>query len=150
MGLRNNNLWNIKKPGKDRWLGTIDHDGRGHAVYDDPVFSGRAFLRELRADQRNGKNTLRQICADYAPASDMQGSIPGNDQNDPLAYAKYLGKRLKVGIDEPLDLFLPDGTIRRKEFTKELMRSMGKYECGNTVEFPDEFLERCILYYYST
>jgi hypothetical protein len=80
---RKNNPGNLRDPktGQYREFATFD-EGR------------RALEADLAAKVRKYPNwTLLQIMERYAPAS---------DNNDPLAYAKYIAKRLDVAVTDTL------------------------------------------------
>lgn len=103
-------------------------DKRGHAIFLRVEDGIRAAFCTLSKKSRNGKNTLRAICADWAPKNDTVGSIPGGKQNDPIAYAQYVSDWLQVGIDSPLDLFEKNGRINNLDDAVTLFYGMSSYE----------------------
>lgn len=121
---KNNNPLNIKAAG-DAWKGMLGTDARGHAIFQYPAFGIRAAARTLQAKQDNGKRTLRQICRDWAPATDTIGSLAGRPSNTPDACADYLARRLLFAPDEPLPQFEED-----VELLVRLTRHMARWELG--------------------
>ena len=129
---RNNNPGNLKNDPDDPWNGTIGQDDRGHAIFEDVVHGVRAMAKTILAKWNNGYNTLIEMIGDpehgWAPASDTQGSIPGNPPNDPVEYATTVGAWLSIGIDAVMPLGEDDG--QRRDFLIGLCRSIIHYEAG--------------------
>jgi len=119
----NKNPLNIK--GREKWAGKIGNDSRGHCIFSDPAYGIRAGMRTLQSKWKNCKTTLADICADWAPVSDTQGSIAGRPANDPGDYARYVAERVWIGDHAAL----PDPMVDTIIWTR-IVRAMAKYEMG--------------------
>lgn len=74
-GLRNNNPGNIRfiTPQSRAWNGQIGDDGGGYGVYSSMDLGIRATGRQLlKYYETNGLDTIREIIAKWAPASENQ------------------------------------------------------------------------------
>ena len=127
LGLDDRNYWNVKPNNlADPWEGTVGYDDFGHAIFIDPIYSGRAAIRTLAQKIKNGLTTLLQIMESYAPR---------DDGNDPAGYAKFLADRLseKIGdrftVDQELALFHDDGRIKSPHLLRALLEAMAEMEC---------------------
>jgi hypothetical protein len=147
VGLVNNNPFNMKQV-PQIWDGSAPDnptDGAGHARFLDKVFSGRCFLRTICVYSRKGTRSLRQICGKYAPVNDPKAS------NDPDAYARFVGNRLGIGIDQPLDIFDAQGRVRdgaaMRERVMEGMRAVVEMECYKGYCLPKEYYLSVIALY---
>ena len=108
------NPWNVKQvTPPDKWVGSEGQDNRGHAKFIAPHFAGRAalhlFNRHWHDDldnQRPGLRTLNGLMGDeergWCPASDTQGSIPGNPQNNPSQVATFIADHIAFNPDADL------------------------------------------------
>ncbi len=121
----NKNPLNIKQVSPDAWAHSVGADGRGHAIFADPAHGVRAAMRSLQRKWDNGKRTLIQIIADWAPASDTVGSIAGGAQNDPIDYARYVAARAGCGVGE--SLLSP---ASNPHLWLRIVRAMAYYEMG--------------------
>jgi hypothetical protein len=90
----------------------------------------RAMVRTLAAKAANGKTSIGQICADWAPSSDTIGSIKGNAPNSPQEYARFIGRSVMCEPSFSLELFGAGGTILKLDLLIGLIRAMDRYENG--------------------
>lgn len=128
-GQRNKNPLNVK--GSDNWRGVVGRDGRGHCIFSDPAYGWRAALITLRTYYMTHKlRSIYAILSRWAPVSDTIGSIPGAPSNSPSAYAKFVAKRMGVGINDKLPLFDRRGKIKDGVILRELVKAMAVYENG--------------------
>lgn len=114
--IRFNNYWCMKSVG---WEGEVGKDARGHAIFNDPVFSARAVARQFRTWWfRDGKRTAFQIMSTYAPPDDCVGSVgkPPNCKYGPNPteiYAARVAESIRKGPNDSLDLFDASGKLNR-------------------------------------
>jgi hypothetical protein len=91
----NNNPGNITKSGEAESYGAYAGKGNGgFAIFPDYATGFAAILSFLRKRQ---EKTISQMMAIYAPPDD--GKNPMLKGNDPVAYARAIGKKLGVGVD---------------------------------------------------
>lgn len=149
MGLKSKNPLNVKQTRPhDPWRGTIGVDSRGHVQFDDEIFGIRAAVRTLAAKYNKGKVTIAAIIADWAPASDTIGSIPGNPQNDPGEYAAFVAERMGWAVDVRLGLFEPSGRTRWPGLLIDMLEAMIEYENGVGTHLPMSKILHGIAEYY--
>ena len=102
----NKNFLNIKNDQFNPWddvNGPSRTDSRGHAIFADPAYGIRAAMRSLQKKWLNGKRTIAELCADWAPSDDTLGSIPGGQQfNDPEEYASFVSMGCGIDTNEPI------------------------------------------------
>lgn len=112
-GVRNNNPGNIVKS-ETPWVGeVVGHDPK-YASFESPEAGIRALGKTLLTYQdKHGLNTVQQIVARWAPAS----------ENNPATYAKTVATAMGVAPDAPLDL-------RDKDTLTKLATSMIRVENG--------------------
>lgn len=120
----------VKNARGNPWQGSEGSDDRGHARFVHPSFGCRAVIRTLASKYLNGKQSIKKIIEDWAPASDTQGSIPGNPPNNPVAYADAVAKWLDRRPEQDLYLFKPDGAVESLDMLIELARCIEQYEAG--------------------
>lgn len=134
---RINNYWCVKTPGADTWNGQIGEDDRGHAQFDHPTYSARAFVRLMHTYRfKHGVTSLRGIVYRYAPPGDCIGSnrdprtgLCPDGANSPSAYAWWVAEALGVGLDEPLPLFVDERTVNA-DWMAALAVNMAAFEMG--------------------
>lgn len=136
----------------DQWKGMIGVDARGHAIFLTMQNGIRAAVRVLAQKARNGKNSIVAICADWAPADDTIGSIPGAPANDPDEYAHYVAMVMEASTDAPLGIFGANGTILDYMRLVTLIIAMSQFEnshwspkvseiLGGIAEYQADFVE---------
>jgi hypothetical protein len=145
VGIRNNNYLNVKNKKSDPWK---DADGKpsrtdpnGHAAFSIPAWGVRAGILQLRAyflKHSPKRQTINDIISEWAPADDTEGSIEGTPQNDPSAYAKFVAKRMDLGVNDKLALFNSDGTVDDAGQLRALFYAMAANEIGNNFKVPDD------------
>lgn len=115
---------------EDPWRGSTPEimDLRGHAIFTEIRYGIRAAVYTLWKKSRNGKSTLASVCADWAPSSDTQGSIPGGKANDPKSYANYVAESLGIRAETPLDIFSRNGAINDYDRLISVIIFMSLYE----------------------
>ena len=117
VGFENNNPCNVKKLHKGKWWGQKGVDCQGHVIFEHYAYGLRAAARNLISYQtKHKKKTLRQIFARYTKT-----------KKDQIAYAKFVAKRLHVGVDQEIDA---------KQYMPELLKSIVLYENGKQ-PYPD-------------
>jgi len=145
-GVRNNNPFNVKKPGSDVWVGTVAYDERGHVIFSDPAYGVRAVLRDLMNKEKAGLKCLYDIFERYAPISDTQGSIQGRPANDPQGYAEYVAGKMGVAPSETLDLFEGSNPTDWPKLCK-MLKAMGRMENGSLWVIDNDVLNRGLIYF---
>jgi hypothetical protein len=149
----NRNWWNMKQLGKGQdgpWLGSLGSDAVGHAIFVHELYSARAALMDLSHDiVLDGQRTLAALFAEYAPASDTQGSIPGGLRNDPNDEAVFVARRAGIAITTPIVLFdakrhLLDDS---RELSAKILRAMAQYEIAAGWVVPDDLLNNAMVLY---
>lgn len=127
--IRNNNPLNVKGSPTNMWEGSYEIDAAGHARFIARSWGIRAAVRSIVRKYANGKRNLMEIIADWAPASDTQGSIPGRAQNQPGRYAAYVAEEMGIAIYD--DLMLARGgqlSIDALPRLLRMMSAMARYE----------------------
>lgn len=109
-GYRNNNPGNIRFIARNPWDGQIGNDG-GYGVYESMLKGTRALGRQLRAYEKRGLRTVRDIIATWAP----------NSENNTYAYVADVAGQL--GID-------PGEEFAVSQSLPELARAIAKHENG--------------------
>lgn len=143
-GIRNRNLMNVKN-GSDPWKYGIGTDSRGHVIFPSYAKGLRAAIIDLRSKfVRRGLKTLMDIMKRYAPDDDTVGSIAGNPQNDPAAYARFVAQRAGVTATEKLTIFREDGSIWNRRQLKTVVEAMVRYENGFDIPIPDSVFDEAI------
>jgi hypothetical protein len=82
-----------------------------------PFYGIRAMVIDIMGDVHGGLNTPAKLMSSYAPA--------GDEQNDPLAYAQYVAKRLGIKIEDRITT----------DHACELSKAITRFENG--VEGPE-------------
>lgn len=146
IGLNARNPVNIKQPTvnvEGWWKGSIGRDAAGHAIFLREEYAFRAFCIEICGDEnKRGKNTLRELAADYAPKNDEKAD------NDPVAWATFVANRLDImSIDQELDLFAPNGRPTSVDFLVLVIAAVIEIEQYNGCEFPVETIRSGIAMY---
>jgi len=96
--MRNNNPGNIEDgPFAQSLPGYAGSDGR-FAIFTDPKAGSSAQVALLGSYGRRGIKTVQDAISRWAPAS---------DNNDPVAYAKFVAQRLGVSPNQEIDLTDP-------------------------------------------
>lgn len=98
-GVRNNNPGNIRRS-RNLWDGmtVLNEPDSEYCQFTSPEFGIRAMGKLLGAYQDSHHlDTIRQIIGRWAPPS----------ENESLAYAVAVGHRMKLGIDERVDIHDP-------------------------------------------
>ena len=112
IGIANNNPCNVKNRG---WVGQIGSDKQGHAIFSHYTYGLRAAAITLIKFQKVHKlKTLRSMMKRYSEGGQIE-------------YARYLGKRLGIGIDEEFDVL---------SVMPEMLKAIVKYETGEQ-PYPD-------------
>jgi len=52
IGIKNNNPGNLKKPGGETWMGTLDYDDQGYVIFADVFYGTRALYKNFQTRQR--------------------------------------------------------------------------------------------------
>lgn len=142
LGINNKNVFNVKQPTIDMagwWLGSVDRDAKGHAVFADVIYSVRAAVRQLSQYQvRDGKKTLTEMFQIYAPIS---------DGNDPDSYAKYVASKVGIQADTRLLLFFENGMVANWPFLISTLRGMLGMEIFDGFDLAEETLRAGIAFY---
>lgn len=125
-----NNPLNVKQ-GATPWKGSTGANGVGTAIFPDPVLGVRAAMRTLHSKWLRGKINLAEIIADWAPADDTQGSLPGHPPNDPARYAAYVAGRVGYSSTEAL----PNPSTDPLTWA-HIIRVMAHYEMGEDCHWP--------------
>lgn len=109
-GYRNNNPGNLRFIVRNPWNGQLRDDG-GYAVYSSPELGTRALGKQLLKYAREGRRTVRDIIATWAPPN----------ENDTLAYMRAVSRELGVNADQVFDV---DARL------VELARAIARHENG--------------------
>lgn len=112
IGIANNNPCNVKNKG---WIGQIGTDKQGHAIFSHYTYGLRAAAITLIKFQKVHKlKTLQSMMKRYSEGGQAE-------------YAKYLSKKLGIGVGEEFDVLtvLPD-----------MLKAIVKYETGEQ-PYPD-------------
>ncbi len=112
-GLRNNNPGNIRLS-KTSWRGKIKSTDDEFEQFKTPELGIRAMATILKTYKKDhGIKTVQDMINRWAPAE---------DNNDPIAYAKFVADRVGVDPNEEIDL---TGDLRA-----ELVKAMIRMENG--------------------
>jgi hypothetical protein len=134
LGYRHRNYWNLKKPYRGEWAGTVGYDKYGHVIFGDPAYGVRAAIHLLQTYQlRHRLDTVEAIINRWAPP-DL-----GNPTSD---YARKVARDLGIAPDDPVRFFDARGQIRDLEKLKAIMKSMAQFECGADFTLRDEEFQR--------
>lgn len=121
IGLANNNPGNVKNKG---WQGQIGSDKFGHAIFSNYEYGLRAIAITLKNYQRkHGLKTLRAMMKRYCESNQIE-------------YAKFIGKRIGVGIDEEFNVM---------EHMPEILKAIVKFETGEQ-PYPDHVFALAGIY----
>lgn len=94
-GIRNNNPGNLVYTSANNWLGKIPKSQNTDSRFEqfkEVKFGIRAMLIDILGDIRKGKNTLRKLISEYAPAL----------ENDTDSYISIVSKQTGVHPDKVL------------------------------------------------
>lgn len=91
-GIRNNNPGNIRAVAGVEWQGQIGIDAAGFVIFDKPENGYRAMARVLDNYRRRGVETVAEIIATWAPAS----------ENQTADYVAHVASKLNVDPFEPI------------------------------------------------
>lgn len=114
IGLKNNNVGNIKNFNSTYYFGQVGNDYKGHAIFNDMSNGVTAFSNDVlyKIFSRSPKlDTLNKLINVYAPISD------GNNTKEYINFLKQ-----KTGLNE--NEIIP----KNKTVLVALLDSMGKYE----------------------
>lgn len=150
LGIRYFNFGCIKTKQSGFWLGQIDKDKFGHAIFKSPLYGIRTMVI-LNAEiiEKRGKNTLFKFFNVYAPNNDCVGSIKddkGNclyGYNKPEQYAQKVADALGIQIHDSLVLRDSQGSIDLKLMTL-LVSEVAKFETGKNCKFEQETVEKAM------
>lgn len=116
LGVRYYNFGCVKTPSFGFWKGQKDKDARGHAIFEEPVWGIRAFIKVcMKQIVINKKNTPFKFMSIYAPPSDCVGSIRNADgtcmygYNPTELYAQKVATSLGIGINDTIPLLDENG-----------------------------------------
>jgi len=109
-GYRNNNPGNIRYIAKNPWRGQVGDDN-GYGIYSSPQEGTRALGQQLRAYERRGLRTVRDVISTWAPSN----------ENNTAAYVNAVASGLDVA---------PDEVIPVSSWLAELARLIAKHENG--------------------
>ncbi len=111
-GIRNNNPGNLRKTNIG-WQGEVKPGtDPGFEQFENMVYGLRALMIDVIGDMREGKNTLRKLINEFAPAS----------ENNTTAYVQSVSKYLGIG---------PDVVLNESEtLIKKLIRGIVMVENG--------------------
>lgn len=113
LGLRYNNPCNVKA---NHWEGQVGIGAQKFAIFSHYAYGLRAAALALKKYQRVYKEkTLRKMMKRYCP------------EGNTAAYAKFIGKRLGIGIDEEFDVMA---------VMPEMLKAIVRYEVGDQ-PYPD-------------
>ena len=143
---KNLNPGNVKQSPNNPWYGSVGADGHGHTIFEETVYGCRALVKTLQAKYLNDKISLSSIIADYAPADDTQGSIPGGEPNDPMEYAVTVSKWTGYDIYQDLRLFSKDGKVGSYDRLLAICRGIERFEAGKLWVLEEDWLEGIALY----
>ena len=101
-GYRNNNPGNLRYIVRNPWNGQVGDDG-GFGIYDTPANGTRALGKQLLKYAREGRQTVRDIIATWAPPN----------ENDTSSYVHDVAQQLGVDPDRPIDVDLVLGSLAR-------------------------------------
>lgn len=96
LGIKNNNVGNIKNFNSNFYTGQVGNDAKGHAIFKDMVFGVEAFSNDVLYKLFGRSpllNTIEKLVNVYAPSSD------GNDTN---SYINYLVQKTNIGRNETI------------------------------------------------
>ncbi|MBE3132727.1 MAG: hypothetical protein IMZ55_04585 [Acidobacteria bacterium] len=105
--MKSNNLFGLKQSPTTPWIGSKGELPNGTVVFATEALSARAYFLNAENQLRKTAKTLYRFIADYAPAGDPIGSVPGNPPNDPPEYASYIAQNVYFHasiLSEPLPL----------------------------------------------
>ncbi|HRD82923.1 MAG TPA: hypothetical protein PLL53_19360 [Saprospiraceae bacterium] len=151
LGIRFFNFGCIKTKKSGFWLGQIDKDSKGHAIFKEPIYGIRAMVM-LNAEiiEERNKNTLLKFFNVYAPSTDCVGSLTkdkdGNcpkGYNKPDLYAKKVGDAIGLGINDKLLIRDKEGNLDVKLMTL-IMNEVAQFETGKKCKFTEETILRAI------
>lgn len=109
-GYRNNNPGNIRFIVRNPWNGQVGDDG-GYGIYSTPTLGTRALGKQLLKYAREGRRTVRDIIATWAPSI----------ENNTSAYVTAVANALGLNPDQPFDV---DARL------VDLARAIAKHENG--------------------
>ena len=154
LGIRYFNFGCIKTKKSGFWLGQIDKDSKGHAIFKDPIYGIRAMVI-LNAEiiEARNKNTLLKFFNVYAPSTDCIGSVKKvlvngkytcpDGYNDPEKYAKKVGDAIGLDINDEIELRDENGDINIKLMTL-IINEVAQFETGKVCKFTEETVEKAM------
>jgi hypothetical protein len=113
IGLRNNNVGNLRPSSRYKWQGEIGENG-GFVVFEDVAWGIRAFITNFHSSiTRYNTDTIRKYISRYAPEE---------DNNDTEGYIRIVSQETGVAPDAPIP--------QDAEFLRKLLRVQMKMENG--------------------
>jgi len=114
LGMRNNNVGNVKNFDSSFYVGQVGKDNKGHAIFSDMRYGVATFANDVlyKIFARPTKlNTITKIVNVYAPAS---------DGNNTIKYINFLSSKSGIAPNEIL--------TKNKASLIKLLNAMGEYE----------------------
>ena len=150
LGIRHFNFGCIKTKKSGFWLGQIDKDKFGHAIFEKPIYGIRAMVvLNIEIIEQRGHNTLLKFFSVYAPSNDCVGSIKdkqGNclyGYNKPEKYASKVAEIVGLGINEEINLRNERGELN-VQLLSILLSEVAKFETGKNCKLEEEIIKKAI------
>lgn len=153
LGIRYYNFCCLQTSKNEFWKGQIDKDTKGHAIFSDPIFGIRAFIKLTINYVSKGRNTLYKFFSVYAPSNDCLGSVKKifrngkwecpQGSNQPENYAQKVGKALNIGIHDLLNIRNKNGELNIHLLTL-FISEVAKVETGRNCKFNEIDIKRAV------
>ncbi len=117
IGVKNKNPLNIKKGGKQDWMGTVGYDSQGHAIFSSFVYGIRAAIKDIKGKFNRGIDSIEELIYVWAlgnrePYITYVTNQTGFSRNQKLEFNKTNIQKLVVAMGK----FESTYTISQSEF----------------------------------